>query len=367
MIAFIIATPLQLFNSVYILMTNHKNEKADFYIMDFAVDMDKYLVNLNKLEGLNNIYSLKHLKKNKGKYGVIKDYFFSNKSIFKEKVYSDLYTTWIGDRSTLIFNELSKNNNNIKLHFYEEGIGVYTQDICNYGRLISKMFRLFNLKYDKEYIEDVFVYQPKLLYKEIKQPPAKIAKIDKTNKEIKDTINKLFNYKRKRAYNEKIIYLENCFFRDEQDARYETYKTLDQISLLKRIEEVVGRENIIVRKHPITKGTAYESSGFRVDEFIDIPWELILLNGNFKDKILMTILSTAVLSPKIMFDEEPTVIILAKAYKNEFSDKEIWAKELWSESFEALIEKIKSIYSDSSKIIVPENFNELDKILEEII
>jgi hypothetical protein len=132
------------------------------------------------------------------------------------------------------------------------------------------------------------------------------------------------------------------------------------------LHDIVGKNDLIIRKHPITMGTLYEDHGFTVDTMGNIPWELILLNSKFNNKVLITIMSTAVLSPKMMFNEEPWIIVLAKAYHREFKDREPWANELWRPEFETLILKVKTMYSEPAKVIIPESFDDFYSIMKSI-
>jgi hypothetical protein len=370
MIAFIVATPLQLFNSLNILYNNHPGMEADFFVMGFAVNLRQYMVHFEQGEKIHAVYYIDKLC-SKGKMGVIKDYLFPEKAIkeaWNGKVYSDLYTTWVGNRSSLIFTKLRRSNKKMHLHFYEEGIGIYIQDICNlWNWKLEIFYKIFGFKRDKPYVEDVLAYRPEIIYKEIEQKATPIRVIDNNDEQLVSMFNKAFAFDGKVCYTQKVLYLENCFYKDQADPRFPIFSSLDQVSMLHRLEGIIGKTNLIIRKHPITTGTLYEDNGFTIDTLSNIPWELILLNASFNDKILITIMSTAVLSPKMMFNEEPWIIVLAKAYHNEFKNKEPWANELWRPEFEALILQVKAIYSEPSKIIVPTCFKDFYLTIKSLV
>lgn len=367
MIAFIVATPLQLFNSINIMLSKYPDEKVDYFVLSYAVNnMRTYMKNITKVGFVANIFYLENYCNWHGKVGVIKDYFFENKSFFYENQYDVLYTTWIGDRSSLFYNTLSKKNPKISLHFYEEGIGIYIHDICNYGNQLLLMYKVFHIKHDKQYVDFIEGYRPEMIFSKDNFKTAAIPLIDKSDLNFKNKINHIFNYREAAPYNEKNIYLEDCFFRDKKDERYKIFSSLDQVKLLKYIEKFVDKDNLLIRKHPITKHSDYENALYKVDSNTEYAWELILLNEDMSSKTLISIISTAVFSPKMMFDEEPVVMILGKALKNEFTGKEPWADLLWTDSFAELVSKFKSLYRNPNRVLVPDSLKELDDHYEQI-
>lgn len=86
----------------------------------------------------------------------------------------------------------------------------------------------------------------------------------------------------------------------------------------------------------------------------NIPWEIYNFYNKLEKKILISYNSTACFTPKIIYDEEPTIIML-------FKIKELGIK---NENYnDAFLKNIKKIYKDPQKIIIPTTFFELKKVV----
>ena len=86
-----------------------------------------------------------------------------------------------------------------------------------------------------------------------------------------------------------------------------------------------------------------------VMEKTGVIWEIECMNGNFEEKRLVSLFSTACMTPKMMFGDEPEVIFLEQLLPGEFDDK----------MFKELIKRFQSIYSDCNKVKVPQSTEEL--------
>lgn len=126
----------------------------------------------------------------------------------------------------------------------------------------------------------------------------------------------------------------------------------------------IGVYNVAIRLHPRTSNNKYDRNKYLLDSNTDISWEnLLALEKSIENVVLITTVSTAVLSPKIIYGREPKVIILGLAIKNEFPDKE-WAKHFWTNSYRDFILAFKDLYNDKSLVMIPENFEEMKMILK---
>ena len=85
--------------------------------------------------------------------------------------------------------------------------------------------------------------------------------------------------------------------------------------------------------------------------------EVLCIHQDFTDKILITFFSTAVFTPKMLYGQEPTIILMYKAFG---STVNINHKD-------DLCKSIVSTYNDKSKVIVPESLEELTVALNNIM
>lgn len=360
MIAFICATPLQVFNAVNIMLHDFPDSKMDIYALTFRTDLKKTFDCMDKTEIINKVFYVNELLRNNNKLQVVKDYLQIKKVIKKivpkqTDYYTDVFTTWVGGYGTAVYSVIAKNNH-VKLHFYEEGIGVYKSRIFDYYGGIKKLYKLLGDKCEADNLEDIYLYAPDIIYKENHYRKKKIAAINKENKDEVQKINSVFNHKGKIDYSQNIVYLENYL----EPSIYGAY---EQTKILNNLD----KNKIIVRKHPITKGSIYEREDLKMDSNQEIPWELLLMNlENSQEKIFITILSTAVFSPKLIFDEEPKIVILAKAIAEELRGKSVYGENFWTKEFEELVYKLKEKYREPQKVVIPENLTQFYEQMKKI-
>lgn len=358
MIAFICATPLQIFNAVNIMFHDFPRDKMDIYALTFRTDLKKVLQNMENKHLIHNVFYVDGLLRSNKKFSVVKDYLQIKKTIKqmipqKTNYYTDLFTTWVGGYGTAIYSCISKKNQ-VKLHFYEEGIGVYKHRVFDYYRNIKMFYKAIGDKCEADYLDDIYLYAPEIIYKENNYKTKKISAINKKNTDVVNKINSVFGFEKKITYSQSNIYLENYL----EPSIYGEY---DQTIILEHLDA----KNILIRKHPITKTEIYENKHMEIDIYGNIPWELLLMNlEHCEKKTFITILSTAVFSPKMIFDEEPRIVILAKAVSNSLKEGSDYAANYWTREFEELVYRLREKYRQPEKVIIPEKLDEFYEYMD---
>lgn len=122
---------------------------------------------------------------------------------------------------------------------------------------------------------------------------------------------------------------------------------------LNMIQRSLGAEQLILKKHPRDP----RASGIHCYPKHEMPSELLFLNSDIGQKVLIAINSTAVITPKLIMDAEPVVILLYKLYDNKLSSNEIE---------DVFFRKIKDSYRSSERFYIPKTSDELENILKEI-
>ena len=354
MVAFVVATPLQLFNSLIIMKHHFPDQKADLFVLDIACDMRKWIKNRKKDSQIHKVYYAYDVCKHPSRIGTIIDHIYTPRSSriilndCKKTSYSDFFTTWVGSPATWLYTKLWKTNPNIRLHFYEEGTGVYTTPLYqDYGG-IKYMYKLLGYRSETDHVEDVYVYCPSLYHGEL--PTVEIGTVTENDK-VKLGTDQQF---RLSNYDKEILFFDNPMNKPE-------YKGIEQFPILADMEKVVGRDNIMVRVHPRDRSGVYEEKGYSEDANIGIPWEEVLIYRDFSDKILITTFSTAVFTPKIICDQEPRVIFL----KRELLSRRSIGDEGEMDAFDRFAEGVKEMYSDPSRICIPRTRDEMLEQLKE--
>lgn len=366
MIAFVAATPYQVFTCINIRLHQHKNEQADIYLMRFAVDLAEIYHSLKQTNVFTNVYVLNTVGMKSSKWGVIKDFWFTERNVrrtFRSKCYRLLYITQVGDRNNLFYNLLLRKNKEMKLYFYDEGLSVYVTGFYESSENMKMLFHLMRYRYVNDYIDCLKVYKPDMLQVRFQCAISQIPHVQKNDALFLNMVNCAFNYKNSNdQYDDyRYIYLEQRFGRYLDTETYRKDYRFDHIELLNIVAEQIGNENILVKKHPITQDDIYEEKGYSLAKNYKIPWEVILLNKDMHNKVLITVNSTAVLTPKMVFNEEPYVVILAKALKNEGKSDKVWTDEI-----QQMVNSVYQSYEHTEKFIVPSDFAELRECIKRI-
>ena len=133
--------------------------------------------------------------------------------------------------------------------------------------------------------------------------------------------------------------------------------TENQRRVANTVASIYGRENFIVKMHPRTSINPY---GETVDICKDpCPFEILTSALNMEDRVLVSMLSTACMNPKMMMNTEPYVIFTVKLT----CDKN---KDLYKENLLNLIYEFKNLYQNPEKVFIPETLAELQQILKTI-
>ena len=123
----------------------------------------------------------------------------------------------------------------------------------------------------------------------------------------------------------------------------------------KIIEEKLGASNIIVKPHPRAAQNYCYGDEVDIYDESNAPIEIDYLKCDLDNMIFVSFMSTAVITPKLLFDKEPIVLLLC--FLNEeyyrLSDKQI-----------IFYEKIYDLYEDKNRFFMPKNVKELSSALQ---
>ena len=129
----------------------------------------------------------------------------------------------------------------------------------------------------------------------------------------------------------------------------------NQKIIAQKAVEKLGKKNTIVKLHPSSRDVHY---GEGVHIFSGkLPFEVVLSTKSMNDKVLISIFSTACMSPKLDFNQEPYVIFTYKLYGDMFCLNKLYLDQ---------IKQLSSCYNAKGRIFVPENMVEYTQILESI-
>jgi|GEM_PF-1207045 len=339
MIAFFCGTPFQLMNAINLKISLHKDENAEIYVFNYFRNAEEIARNLEKINIFQKVYIIE-TNKYKSPYGIIKKFIMDNsiKKEFGNKNYKQLYICYNGLLQNLFYNLFLNTNKNMIVNFFDEGTATYIYPYKNALKSVYKIFlALLRMKSMDKHLDSVYLYCPSAIQENKQYKVKQLPKISKKNEGLINIYNQIFDYncEENEFEGRKIIFFEESFSQDTDCSDEE---------LIGMVLNSIDKDEIIVKRHPRVKKNRYIDYGVKYNKNSSIPWELYLLNNDFQEKILITLSSTAAISPKVIFDEEPRVIILYHLL-----DKKAY---IHTDFFDKYIDSIKNLYKDKEKFLL---------------
>ena len=307
-ILFVCSTPFQIIVATQIIQHNKKGADADIIITNHSKEYLKLADGVKKTGIYNNVFILKC--KRTVKHGntlfdsisyhtrrckeIVSDW-IKSKIFAKDKKYDEIYIINISVITVFLYNALLQKNRNIKLNIFEEGMSTYCHSYTDADKPSSLHRRFVNSSGIINNTRGLWVFRPELLQWSI--PNGEIHKIQPFD--IKDTyfvntINTIFDINNiKDSYEEKVIFFEESFYADGIN--------INDIEILQKLAQIYGKQNILVKLHPRDTINRFAPLGFKTNIDTSIPWEALVLNKDFSDKILITISSGSTLYPYLYF------------------------------------------------------------------
>lgn len=237
------------------------------------------------------------------------------------------------------------------MYYFEDGIGTYWNSRAYQIKKPDELIRKF--LFGKKSIDTGFkrfvfssdIYR--LLNTDNDNEVEEMQKFwaDESGKNI---MNYIFNTSDKMVINEKLIILDQP---KDEILNLTDIKLINNLyrSLIKR----VGFNNAIIKQHP--RNAEKEIDQVKYFTEAGVPFEIYCMNMNMDEKIIVAYSSTAVATPKLLFNQEPKVIVLTKLFRPKTGEKNL---------FEDYFLAVKNSYSDPERFCIPENIEELKDIMK---
>lgn len=354
-------TYYQLITAIQIKTKCFPESDADIVISDHSNGYDRIIENLSKENIFNNVYTnrcVEALKLNTKKKKVqrMAELVFNNNNFpkkcctIKKYEYDEFLFFNYNYFDSTLYNLLKKNNNELICRRFEEGYSSYFSPemfVTGSVRLQRKFRKLHHNPIHENDITNMYFYVPELvLFHDYESSP--IPHIDSSDTEFKHMLNRIFGYtEASQPIAQKYIFFEESFNVDGRQ--------MEDLELVKKIAETVGPENIYVKLHPRSRVDRFAEYGIETSKKSGVPWELMLLNEDYSDKVFLTISSGSVLSPRIVFDMcNPTYMLFNCTQTKSF---------IVDDNFERYMEGFKKVYGDR-QFYIPQNTEELVRMLK---
>ena len=309
---FICNTVFQTMIALWISHHYYPNKKIEFWISDHMNNGDSIAAKVNDI---NPNYKATYIRTRKfifdDEKGINKQRYFR---LFPQKLlslvvevrdsYKKIFIANMDRFAQLTYNALSHlQKTSPKLFLYEDGISTYSllmnnfyddTKLCDDKTLRQKIAKLVcrdksiwgNIKY-------ALVFEPRLMSWTPSQN-RKIKKIDKNDKRFLDIVNYVFDYSGiENEYDKKYIFLEESYSASGIE--------VNDIEIVNKLSEKVGKENILVKIHPRNPVNRFEKLGYKTSKNNSIPWEVICMNlQDISEKVLISISSSALVMPSLV-------------------------------------------------------------------
>ncbi len=317
--------------AIQIRKAMHPKEQFDIIISDASYGL-KEIYDARSLEELfDNVYfaNINHkyyADNNKGLAGKLKRIYnktilFISPGTLLEKIlgedldfdYTDVYF-WNPD---LVFYPFYMEHNKrcvpLTLHLYSDGIAGYYLDSPD--RDHTENFQLFHTVWANQYVKrkygfdcicnlnyDTYIFSPEFYVGGKNHSLIGIPRIEVSNENIA-LFDRIFLVEDLPEIKEKYIFFDQPI---GQNVAMNAYK-----EMVRKIIQKVGASNVAVKLHPRSQTDIYKEMGVRVFKNA-YPWELYALKYSLSKKVLITLSSSSVLLPDLIFEmiSESKIIIL---------------------------------------------------------
>lgn len=314
----------QLIMYIQIRRTLLKNSYVSLLISDHSKNSEEIANNVLKLDIFNEVHFIKTLNYDHGKENLFKKIIKTFQLILgKKSVFSNITKTHYDEliyynfnaTANLLFSMLIKSVSDLSCSRVEEGLISYNYCIndadmkykgcIQIASFIRKMCHLQNLKIRTNYFYCLF---PDLYHGNKKVVP--IPFTDEQMAENGKLLAKVFKIDRSKiSYPEKFI-----FFSGVGD--FEGGTPIGELDIANLIASIVGKNNMLIKKHPRDKRNVFEKNGFHVDCNSNVPWETIVLNYDFKNHVFLSVTSGSVMFGSAVLKQGPKTFYLYNFCKN---------------------------------------------------
>lgn len=247
-----------------------------------------------------------------------------------------------------ITKELSKtlirNNPGIRFKKYEDGVGSYTQlkglvVSTELGRYLYKKVLGFDNQVQEKLI---YLFEPEM---GMNQSDYEMVRIPIKNNEVFKKASTIFGVNA-------ISVRQKCIFFGQGTQEF-VHDSSVYASLVDMIADIIGNDEMIVKKHPRGIWDAFEGRYEFLDA--DYPWELLGGCEEMKDKILISFSSTACITGKLIHGTHNPVIFLYR-----LAGGCVYNENSIEPFFRKLEQRLSNVY-------IPETKEELSNILQYLI
>lgn len=367
MFASVCWTPFQIINVMNYKFNFASDEKMDIYVCDKFKDAKAIVAQLKRCSWVENAYFVENidydrLARLKRHQTILRDLILTKRIINKsvegkydvdQKKYDYIVSSGYLNFNVLFTTYLKKKNSEMNCFFLDDGMESYLEKNTKdtYSKLYKTISSLTKIGGAAMKVDRLYVYAPELVAKrERYEKVLKLPSLTESSKLFEDALKFVFQYESENIGSEiKVIYFDQLSTGDFNDDLL--------IEKQKKVLDVLEKKWDVsqwgIKLHPRSRLKLYSDESHMLTS--NIPWELFCNSVVKKDTILIAISSTACITPKMIYDQEPVVIFLEKIFINDEERKV-------SDYFE----KVKNLYKEENRFFIPKSLQEFETIIENL-
>ena len=341
-------TVYQLFLAINMKLQKVIQEETDLVISDHTPSLIRYLGTLQSSGLFRNVFYVESLH-------LVKEFWARPRDkqteafaklavdVNKGKISFSNYSTLFTANFNPYINAVFYSNRHLDVCFYEDGASVCAVD----WRKSFQTFRSVTGFMDIfEHVSALYINSPELMCVDLGWPIVQLPKIAKNDPCVRKIYNHIFQYDGSFRF-PPFVFVEQSFQVDKV--------INNDLEFMKTASEIVGYENFLVKTHPRNTVNRPVELGYSRDVDCTLPFELLLLNTQVDETVFITVSSTSLISPWVLFGERPKTILLYKAITGGINIPAI-------DSYDQYLDKFVEKYA-CRELMVPRDMTEFKKIL----
>ncbi len=234
----------------------------------------------------------------------------------------------------------------LDVYFYEDGASVCAVD---WRKSFNKYTYVRGFMDIFDHVSGVYLNSPELMCVDLGWPLIALPKIDKSSSQVCQTYNSIFHYDGSFHF-PPFVFVEQSFPVDNV--------INNDLEFMQATCDIVGYDNFLVKTHPRnTVNRSFETGCSRKVDCV-LPFELLLLNSHPDKTVFITVSSTSLISPWVLFGEKPRTILLYKAVSGGINIAAI-------DQYDIYLDKFSEKYQ-CRELMIPKSMNEYKKILKRL-
>ena len=365
-------TDYLLLNLVSTKESHYPTEPADLFVFNLNRVSTELIDAIKESRVFENVYLIQPMHQSKliGFANKIKRLFSGNKyyryyaqqmeSFTGSTKYTIFFTGAFWSETLNIARYLFTANPEMEINFVEEGTASYLDTDYLYrcmprGGAREKIYRYMHYRDSyrraKRQFKYVYLYEPKLKASSdnVKRilPISELVTAERILRKVSDSVN-IYPYSACKFF---------FFITPSRAGQKDVHE--ESLTILESIMDSIKRSDVLVMLHPDIVGAEAESCRHRSKEMHVIAStvlvEAVFSQVDMSEKVLVSTNSTALITPKLLFNKEPHIIMTHRLFK-------IHKIKDWKRN-EAYLRQILMLYDGKKRVFAPCTIEELNEIV----